>query len=140
MQLTNFTVSSEGYLASQDRYFDLHNCYDFKQMLYNPSQLQVELHWQRNTQCGTLDATAKYLIIQCISINDLEVHPGHPDLPPSEKLTLSDFGFIESKETNLDFCFHDINIAKQYPSDLIFLFQDKSVIRLKAKTVSLLFT
>ena len=138
MQLLNFTLGGQ-YIDLEwpdGGYADLHNDYDFDQLIYTPAKAKLTLIWQKSSGEWAKHAQAKVLRLLFDGVSYLHVKARGPEYPVSEDKYLRDICRTPPEvRANFDDTYVDRNPPAEY--DLQLVFQSEWGIKVNADTVLL---
>jgi hypothetical protein len=136
MQLKNFEIGSDGIsLSWQDRYLDLHNCYDFQSVHYDIQARQVKLFWRRSPEEWAKTAALPGLTLLFSDITFFRVKERDTAYPFTEDNCLMSMSF---HATELRDEFDSISLSNSPSDDLTFYFESEWGFKINASAVELL--
>lgn len=134
---TNFSIDNNYALVYQSQHFDLHNNYDFIGYNSNIDRKEFSLFWKVNSGEWVPGKLPKTLKVNIYGVHYLLVHFEDQNYPLTESKTLMDLTYNPS----CDRTEHNLVINQPEPTsddDIIFKFQDESLIRVKGEKLELL--
>jgi hypothetical protein len=136
MHLTNFGLDRDGIsLNWQGHNLDLHNCFTFESLRYNPLHQKVTLQWIRSPEPWAKITTLAGLALLFKNVSFFRVKERNADYPPSEDDCLVSLSFhpVDMRDD-----FDSIYMAVVSPDDLTLFFQSEWGIKINAESVELI--
>lgn len=93
MKATNFKWTGSIYLVASGVEHDLHNCYDFQCVIYDPGNGLLELRWRRGPKDRVADDLPGSINLHMKGVTEMRWLPRDSDLPFSEDNCLASFGY-----------------------------------------------
>ncbi|UYZ64502.1 hypothetical protein [Hymenobacter weizhouensis] len=138
MKLLNFTLDDQyiGLLSSKNEYLDLHNNFEFVQLLHSPTTATLNLAWQKSS--GKWAAQEQYRKIHLLfkGVDYLQVQARNPQYPASEDVTIQHICRtpVEARD-EFESIYFNHDALPNY--DLLLYFQSEWAIKVNAATVRL---
>ena len=135
MHLINFTLDRDGIsLNWQGHNLDLHNCFNFESLEYNPLHQQVTLHWVRSPEPWAKNTPLAGLKLIFKNVSFFRVKERDADYPLTEDDCLISLSF---HPTEMRDDFDSICEAFAPTDDLTLFFQSEWGIKINAATAEL---
>ncbi|ODS22391.1 hypothetical protein AB835_14410 [Candidatus Endobugula sertula] len=110
----NFTIEQAISINCEDQNFDLHNCYDFKELKFEVATKTVILAFELNKSISGLDGSATSITFKFTGIDHFELSPQFANYVNHE---LSEMGYKNPDDTDYDWL---VDESKSTNSDHIF--------------------
>ncbi|MCB2380514.1 hypothetical protein LGH70_23170 [Hymenobacter sp. BT635] len=138
MEFLNFTLDDQniGLEWADGGYADLHNCFDFVELRYNPAAATLKLFWRKSTGKWAREVPWPGLHLLFEGVNYFHVKERDPEYPFSEDATVQHVCRtpFEAREEFENIYFNE---DAQPEDDLLLYFQSKWGLKVNAATVSL---
>jgi hypothetical protein len=122
----------EIYLETDADTFDLHNCFNFISVTYDPATQVVRLRWEPNQYASP--EQRRSLVVELRGVTHFSATPRDAELPFSEDTCLSAVGGVGPSDPTLD------GISSEIPPGWhhVFTFMSGLLLRIGAESVCLL--
>jgi hypothetical protein len=135
MQLENFALAGDGIsLTWQQHNLDLHNCFKFDYLTYNPLLQQVLLAWVRSPERWAISAALPGLKLLFKNVTFFKVKERDAAYPVQEDYCLQSVSLHPSEARGE---FDSIYLQSSPIDDLTFFFQSEWGLKINAKSVEL---
>ena len=95
MKLSNFTIADDHIAFEQsDKYYDVHNCFDFIGFDYDVSKRTIILNWIKNSGDWVPSDSPNRLSLHLEGVYLFKAKERDPDVPFTEDDCLSSIGFL----------------------------------------------
>ncbi len=95
---SNFKIVLGIYLKHGDFELDLHNTYDFEEVVYSIVDRRVTLRWRRSRREGMDQTLPAALRVDFEEVSEFRFFPRDAEMPFTEDDCLSNFGFWTEEE------------------------------------------
>ena len=117
-------------LVAGDKYFDLHNCFDFVGYEYRPTERFMQLRWNRGTGAWVSTELPKGLILTFLQVGNIAIRQRDDEMPFTEDSCLASISFLPSTMNDI---FDAICIGERFPDEhLSMTFQSGAGIKIWA--------
>lgn len=134
---TNFKIEDWIAITISDKYFDLHNNFDFIKYEYHSESREFTLYFQKNTGIWAKDEKFELLKLNHKKVTNYKLATVKNDMSGEDSAILSTITFIPNKENNLDVLMN--NKAPHRNGDILYIFEDKSYIRISCEEILLFY-
>jgi hypothetical protein len=122
----------EIYLETDADTFDLHNCFNFISVTYDPATQVVRLRWEPDQYASP--EQRRSLVVELRGVTHLSATPRDTELPFSEDTCLAAVGGVRPSEPTLEDISSEVPLGWHH----VFTFMSGLVLRIGAESVCLL--
>lgn len=112
MKVKNFRVHDAIYVVTGNHELDLHNCYDFRTLMYDVHNRVLTMDWTRTEADWVRQDQPANLRLALQGVSSLEFRPRDPALPFTEDDCLANIGHLSDR-----FATPDIFTSNEPPDD-----------------------
>ena len=135
MLIDNFCLEYDHALKYKGELLDLHNCYDFCNIVYDIQSQKIHLEWESNGNSVMLTSIFKFKLV-FEEVFFFKIREREAELPFSLDTTLNTIGFLYTEDPDMDQPAFEVDNSRAM--HMLLVFESNMSLRLGAKSVKLI--